>query len=195
MGFSWKYLRVFCTSLFVCCGLFTSALHAEGQVRVRLSSPPPNLMKYLLLLDENEVFSREPGWVATEDVDLFVVFTSDFQDLDFVPKILVPVIQVLAKQSEEFIRGNQFVSGVILKEAYGDEWPLSDKSDFMFFQVQQMKAELSRSTATPGFSSSERNRFDVCMMAGLVLNNYDKRFSVRHASITGACAGLILADR
>lgn len=195
MVFSWKYLRVFYASLFVYCGLFTSALHADEQVRVRLFSPPPNLMSYLFRLDETEVFSREPGWVATEDVDLFVVFTSDFQDLDFVPEVFAPPLQVLARDTEKLTSGNQLITGVTLKRVFGDDWPLSAESSLMFLQVEILKQRMKQSVSTPDISGDEREKLEECMMATMILGAYDARFTGEVNLALPSCAGFILADR
>lgn len=195
MGFSRKYLRAFYTSLFVCCGLFASALHAEGQVRVRLFSPPPNLMSYLFRLDETEVFSREPGWAATEDVDLFVVFTSSFEDDGFVPRVFSAPFQVLAREAEELTKGNQLITGVTLRKVFGDDWPLPVESDLMFLQVEILKQRMKQSVSTPDISGDEREKFDECMMAAMILGVYDARFTGEVSLTIPSCAEFTLVDR
>ncbi|OIQ45548.1 MAG: hypothetical protein BM558_03400 [Roseobacter sp. MedPE-SW] len=176
--------------------LFATASLANEGARLRLFSPPDGLTKYIQVLDELGRISRNPGWTARDDVDLFVVFTKDFNGHEFVPVEFLPPFLVLANQAEKHSKGNQLLSGRSLKEFYGEKWSLSADQNFLFIQVENFRHIINGIISGADFSKAEKEELLVCIMAGVIVGvseelQYDDPLRVA----TPQCAAQILASR
>lgn len=165
---------------------FTNTLFADEPVRVRLFSPPPNLMKYVFLHDTQEIFSREPGWVSQEDTDLFVIFTSNLSERWFVPESLVHPFITMGANAEKLSNGNQFVTGESLGKFYGPAWKLPTEKNFLFIQMEDIDAEMNRNFTLPNLSTDEEKSLLSCVAAGVIVGAYYSR-------LTGEGAGAVMA--